>query len=102
MSRRFRCVSRAIIAKGKPQTLRDFSIKLNSVITLEMTWGETSHTQVYMKEETSKESSCFALTSIELLAAAFIIRLVSKRENLFVQNARQSSTPPSAHVLALL
>jgi DNA (cytosine-5)-methyltransferase 1 len=32
-----------------------------------MTWGETATAQVYMKEETSIKSNCFALTSIELL-----------------------------------
>jgi len=35
--------------------------------TIEMTWGETSHTQAKMKEETSNKSRCFALTSNELL-----------------------------------
>jgi hypothetical protein len=36
-----------------------------------MTWGETSRTNVYMKEELLKQSRCFALTSIDLLGVAF-------------------------------
>ena len=39
--------------------------------TIEMTWGETKSAQYYMKEETSKQSRCFALTSIDLLCAAW-------------------------------
>jgi len=32
-------------------------------VTIELTWGETATTQVYMKEEPPNKSSCFALTS---------------------------------------
>jgi hypothetical protein len=40
--------------------------------TTELTWGETSRTQVYMKEETSIKSDCFALTPNDLFCRLFI------------------------------
>ena len=64
-----------------------------------MTWGETATAQLRCSQDLF---AARALTSIELLAAAVIIRLVTMHENLLVQNARQSSTPPLAHVLASL
>ncbi len=70
--------------------------------TVEMTWGETAATQRQGNGRAKKQSRCFALTSIELLAAVIIIHLVTMRENPLVQNARRSSTPPSARVLASL
>jgi hypothetical protein len=37
--------------------------------TVEMTWSETDDKQVYMKEESLKQNSCFALKSIDLFGS---------------------------------
>ena len=37
--------------------------------TVEMTWGETEHTQHEGNRQANKQSRCFALTSIDLLDA---------------------------------
>jgi hypothetical protein len=41
--------------------------------TAEMTWGETANTQRQGNGQANKQSRCFALTSIELLAIALFI-----------------------------
>ncbi len=44
-------------------TTRYVIASYESRLTIEMTWGETSYTQAEMKEESLKQSRCFALTS---------------------------------------
>jgi hypothetical protein len=62
-----------------------------------MTWAETSNTQAKGKKTTRKQSSCFRLTSIELLGAvskthAFLLKFATS-----ISQVRRLSVLPLAH-----
>ena len=70
---------------------RRFEILFKKRLTVELTWGETSRTRAYMKEETPNESPCFALTSNDLLDRRVLEEREARArivEQFFVTDAR--------------
>ena len=57
-------------------------------LTIEMTWGETEYTQAKGKRRRSKQSRCFALTSNDLLDAAWRETTRRQQPNVFCAPAQ--------------